>query len=430
MNISSYKGQAPLGCDAIFSNHLARTETIDISNPGSSYCYYRQASDLDFPQKCHLQSASKVRGAKTSNTKYLWTKDPPTAPTPDIPFELMLKNLDRYVVFDTKLEHLELSFYASRGSFSDFHPLYWLWNIPSLKSCSMRILWCVALDFSSKCDQMLESALIAQCSRMQTDFRSLCLKLDLETDCLPHFNHEYVLFTRKINAMYPHLTAQTYILTSLYCLKKPPRDCMDLDTSSLSFQGIETLCMGVVTMRNAIDLLSELHGRRRLKNVSVKVLRNKFGKEGWIMNELINSIFGLVRENGDHTDSVKVEVDFKSGRGEAQCYWDTHINYLSSLLTMTNDGIIFDGYLEFIPGVWNCSRTWNKMSIAKSLRLSQIVSEIHTRVLQYNQALEATDCIDKKLIIHIPSLEFHKEHMQFHQFWFGTAYCHPTFALY
>merc|ERR1711971_1018789 len=100
---------------------------------------------------------------------------------------------------------------------------------------------------------------------------------------------------------------------------------------------------------------------------------------------------------------------------------------------MIEDGIFYDGYLEFAEPpeaeavkIWSKGygdserKTWSKRNVSMSLQLTQAIIKIQLAYREHNQSLGDTDCDEKKLVLNLPQLVLYKEHRQFINFWFDV----------
>ena len=158
---------------------------------------------------------------------------------------------------------------------------------------------------------------------------------------------------------------------------------------------------------NVLKTLRTSESHRHLTSVAVHVLDAKPAQD--TVDDLLDVMISFIRAEFASMDSFVVVVD---GIG-----WASYEKYLTALLAILQSGHILDGYLQFnVPSKSGHSITG---SVAESLQIAQLITNIQTVIQEYNAQLEATDCNDKKLILSLPSLMLHAQHRKFLRFWFG-----------
>ena len=202
---------------------------------------------------------------------------------------------------------------------------------------------------------------------------------------------------------------------------------------------VRTLHIDVLKTCDCIALLAELIDYEPLRDLSIKVLRKYRSPmhvdtiDGEVpFGALVDSVARLIGAKCAGLESVKINLrewaryrQYRVQPNKTVDYWHPYIRLLKALLSMTQDGIFFDGYLEFFTGVGsafhNAYEQNNISGIASSLKVTQSITALQTRFRQRNDALDDANCSEKKLILYFPELMLHSQHKRFLRFWFGQS---------
>eukprot|EP01084_Bolivina_argentea_P146698 256794_1 len=113
-------------------------------------------------------------------------------------------DMKKYIIDNSVLEHLYLLDYYRRSRPTDnkkiSDPIYWLWNIPTLKSVNLSFSF-DAKEFKTQCKKLLLSSIMRDKAKLQTNFTEMNIKI--------RFNFKYIsnldVFFHYIKRIYPHL---------------------------------------------------------------------------------------------------------------------------------------------------------------------------------------------------------------------------------
>lgn len=165
--------------------------------------------------------------------------------------------------FDVNLRHLILNdlrsipMTCSRRAQSA-HPLYWLWNIPTLESAELGVELPPNHSFSTQCQIILGKAEMRSAAREQTSFTSLTLKIS-NLEGFFDWNSIFIY----IRLMYLNLKEISYIILPLKRLYRDLETKVKVTRSidwKKSFGGLRQIELGIgVSIETANSLLMTMN---------------------------------------------------------------------------------------------------------------------------------------------------------------------------
>ena len=414
-----------------------------------------------------VSSAKTVTNICSNHHLHLWIKDPfkeyeESADSPElqIPKWMGSTSIKQYILGYSKVQHLTFC----RMIMGPFHPLFWLWNIDSLHSCSleMDLPPSPRSKYMQQFADLLSSELVVERARNQRTFKSLRIRLNVQsTDPLDvdhyvatnrtediqnrweSFAENYNVLLRYLNRLYPNLTALTIIVQDFDGLHDAITNGMvhneDIHRMNikLPFRNLQRLEVNVMSIDDAIDLFGEMNQHSTIKNVAV--LFEVDWSERLKVMDLMEAKFKFVRSHCEMLEMVGVyfehfgySVHGVTEQMQMEWHWKVYSRYLSLITEMVESGVIIDGHLRFEMNIMRSSiyrnntvnvewgRTvWNKNNVEQSLLTAQRICRIQSAVKQYNDRLGDSECNEKKLVLSIPGLILYEEHRKFVEFWFN-----------
>ena len=471
-SLKTFKGEINKKMLPLFQEYLKFIECITTS--GDDECKY--------PTKDMVLAAKTIKVTEEFSiwqNPYLWMNDEQSRI-----FSILYANedIDKYIIENSNVQHLDLSnmntFSLNDSKMIMCHPIYLLWNIPTLKSCKLNMTLPISNEFKSDCEELLTSDIIKQKSKNQFNFQDLHIRLAVNdtqsiwslkrlTTDNKEFNKDYATFLEQIMAMNPNLKClkcefiryqefQRNIFEGELMIKP-------LDLKVASFNQLSHLSLYVATMDDAKMLLSELTDTK-LETLALYIaiadldtthpdldIDGQYGYVKDTINQFGDTVCEYLQKNWMHLHSFIINIDNRYSIHSclSNTYWSVYRKYLQCLVNMIENECIYNGYLQFnVPTcinriVWeHCHRSWNKYysvyvwnkeNKKRSLEIEKLIATIQAMMSNYNGNLDANDCEEKKIILNLPTLMLYGKHVEFLQFWFNNdtdLYNDYTFTIY
>ena len=267
--LKEFKGDINKKMLPLYQKYLSKTiDTLTIS--GDDECI--------LPTKQLISKASTIKVTNDFSiwqNPYLWMNDKQSKI-----FSILYasEDIDKYLIKKSNLKCLDLSnldqFSLHDTKMIMSHPIYLLWNIPSLESCTLNMTLPIAGDFRNDFEELLSSTVITDKAKHQWRFKELEINLavtDSESEWSlkrsifdnKEFNKDYGTFLEMILAMYPNLTVlkcnfmRDEELQKNIFEKEIKLEPLNLKIN-VSFMQLKHVHLQVATMKDAAMFLSEL----------------------------------------------------------------------------------------------------------------------------------------------------------------------------
>lgn len=469
--LKEFKGDISKKMLPLYQKYLSETiDTLTICNE----------DECILPTKQAILKASHIKVTKDFSiwqNPYLWMNDKQSKI-----FSILYasEDIEKFIIKKSNLQCLDLSnldnFSLHDTKMIMSHPIYLLWNIPSLKSCKLNMTLPIAEDFRNDFRELLSSTTVTDKAKHQWGFRELEINLavtDNESEWSlkrsifdnKEFNKDYATFLEMILTMYPNLTVlkcnfmRDEELQKNIFEKEIKIEPLNLKIS-IALIHLRHVHLQVATMKDAAMFLSELT-HKKLETLALYVtvadldtsefevnmdmdgMRgiNEYGKYGYVIKHSIHSFVDKVCEyfnqNWNHLHSFIVDIDdeFAIHKCLKETYWSVYNKYISNIVEMIQDNKIFNGRLQFnVPTIidhivyedkrrirdrYNRAYVWTKENIEGSLKIEKLIATMDALIRDYNNNLNGNDIEEKKIILDLPTLKLHKKHIDFLQFWFN-----------
>eukprot|EP01084_Bolivina_argentea_P083458 151096_1 len=287
--------------------------------------------------------------------------------------------IDKYIkpLHSSNLQHINfegetnyISFQADNTILP--HPIFWLWNIPNLKTCQLNITLPPAKISEQEFQKLLSISTVIQTARNQKHFNRLILQITTECGCYnmngllrrcgrtthrQKKDNSQQLFTKDLNTfltyiskLYPNLKSIKYNVRTWSV--KYENFTLSLDWNN-TFKNIQYLDVNCLSLEDADDILLFIYDNKCISTcyLGIKMKRlNMFGSMWWENDNslmcFMNSLCFLMNKPPEKLQSFVVVFD--SSRGSHRDLTETYWNLYEKLLqTIVNNDNIFDGYLQF-----------------------------------------------------------------------------------
>ena len=260
-SIQKLSGRVPVALKPLFKTHIQQIARVQAS--------------CRLP---HLVASAKyITNLYPTRHRFMWLKD---INTPKNVVNIWNVNalINKCCFVESHAEHLEFEIVYG---IDHFHPIYWLWNLKHLKSCSMSLQLpsSVTCEYMKQFEDLLASETVLKCARQQTTFKELNLVLFVaprksDTERIERwraFPDVYRVFLQHLNRLYPHLSALTLKIGDGYKSLVTLNSLADLIRigTSLPFQNLQRIHLNIISVSNAIDVLSDLNRYPLLKSVTI-----------------------------------------------------------------------------------------------------------------------------------------------------------------
>ena len=367
----------------------------------------------------------------------------------DIEFDIDKINIKQYLIKYSNIKHISFHFHDEGFSRyfpygSDPHPIFWLWNIPNLESCSLRVSINSHTTFKQHIDKMLSYKIVCDKAKSQIKFKKLIVLFDsLRFKSIS-------TFIKCIRKIYPNLTS--LIIYQLYPIIGNVKS-VDFDWKLL-FGNLKLIELELHSIKYGSSFVKEIvESNIHFQNLEVLNLskmrpqcineheNNDDDNDNYIIDDNINdfivNICKLLQIYGaKKLHSLNIDLSTRDKclhKSLCKTYFKPYKLLLDKLLKSIKDDdenskYTFDGYLRLnIPifgKIYNenirykrhwkdGTYLWNQENIAQSFEITNRIC----RIQHYLHDLNRRNSSQIKLILDLPGFQFYKRHKKFIRFW-------------
>ena len=350
------------------------------------------------------------------------------------------RNMSKYFITKSNIKHLVLKehwFKETEGTEfkSFFHPIFWLWNLPSLEECQLTVILNPTSQFQQHYSKMLSSSSIKEVAKKQKSFYKLIIDLK-------YVNQEDVaVFCEYLRVLYPNLLSLSILLSNV--VRAKPIDIK----YSLCFKNLREIRLNLATTKDGQNFLQEIincsmnefDGLQVLHlnemKPSTAIYQDRYTYITQEINDLLLVICQFLKKRPKYLHSFGINIlRIAQHQSLSKTYWKPILILLQSLLSSIKEkNDIFDGYLSLsIPFCgflnqknirtdhdrhwWTGEYSWDKKNNQGSLDIAHTICELQTEITNRNKI---HDNNKRKLILDLNKLILRKKHDKFLKFWFN-----------
>ena len=228
------------------------------------------------------------------------------------------------------------------------------------------------------------------------------------------FRADYRTLLKYLNILYPHLTSLTLKVRNLRDASNGIRNgALYIDDFNFRFPFIklQRMDVSVLAISNAVDLFSQIEQWHSLKSVSISV-DHPISDDSMTGSDLIAAKLQFLQTHLDQLEYLSLKIEGYVGYWMGS--WRIYKEYLSAMLTMIEEGHVYNGCLQF-----KARHYFENMN--DSLCIARIIVKIQQSMCNYNKSLTANDINEKKLTLCLPEMNLEPSHRTFLKFWMHNA---------
>ena len=379
-----------------------------------------------------------------NNMQSLWMNRPNKAngsiPVPSNP----IPDLTPYVIpSNPSSEIREIRFHFHHGFDqvvpygTTLHPIYWLWNIPKLETCHLRVTIHSDSEFIGMCNAMMKHKIVRKKAKQQK-LKTLVVLLD--SDRMESIS----IFSEHARTLYPNLESLTIHKLQQFAARK-----MTVDIDWMLFDRLKEIKLELPNIQYGIDILqfinkTENEQSGEFRNLEVlhllkmaveydqyEPLKEDKKKTPPIV-QLVLWTSVLIKNRPLRLRSFNVDVaslEHVHHRNVVDTYFRPHRVLTNALVQLMDLNDIYDGYLRVnIPlngrmlranrrydkrRKWqNGQYSWNSKCLVYSKEISKNLVKLQVGIKNSLQRNDQSDSMTQKLILDLPGLCLEQRHQK------------------